>query len=600
MYKKIFPVIIIVLIAACTKNPTNIARPGVYSTNSYPQTSTQLFGLLVSGYAQFRNAGLYGFEFRSHDFDCLDHTADLSYNGDASWNGVATNNLTVSNNYAQDIWQASYTGIQYLNTFFGGSDYFEKNFSKPGELADINAMRGEAHFLRALYYFYLESFYGESYIRAGKGGDKMGVPLIASTATTLDSTQLPRATVSDTWKFIIGELQQSITLLQGKTWDVANQGRVTEWSAKALLGKVYVFTQDWANAKTVLKDVIDNSGKTLMPYEKYRASFIGIAANEFNEESLFEVNVDRVPGDNYGIFATGINLTSAEGLPLGPTIMGDDGSELHPKTLGYANEFIHDKNLQRFGFNLPLWTLVKNPLFDPGQSHSPSNPDSILNPVYRQQSLDARTNMTVDPRLYVNALQPWIDSASPDGKTWRPIVRYANIPSNRMSHYGWSFRKYNTFDNNTFNYSAEDAANIYILRLADIYLLYAETCANTSDNPNALEYLNKVHRRAYGYAYNNVSPVDYLSLSDKTSAFAAGDPVLGTNPLYYERWAELMGEGHWWFDVCRWQIGTSEATWYQNTAVGAIQWNDGKSYLFPIPNSEILSNFKIKQNPGYN
>jgi hypothetical protein len=507
--------------------------------------------------------------------------------------------MIVTNTYANDIWLSCYTGIQYANTFLTAADFFQKNYAKSSDLAGINTMRGEAHFLRALYYFYLECIYGEAYIKNGQGGDMAGVPLIATTATSLDSTQIPRATVSNVWNSIISDLQQSATLLHGQVWNVTNEGRVTEWAAKSLLGKAYVFTQDWADAKTTLLDVINNSGKSLMPYAKYRDAFIGISANEFNEESLFEVNVDRVPGDGYGIFATNISLTVAEGLPLGPSVLGNDGTEASAFCLGYGNEYFHDRNLARFGFNLPIWTLVLNPAFNPALPPSPSNPDSILNPVYKQESLNDRTNNTVDPRLYVNALQPWIDSASPDGSTWRPIARYANIPANIRSHYGWSFRKYNTFDNNIYNYNAEDAANIYILRLADVFLLYAEACMNSSDNTDALEYLNKVRRRAYGFtSYNSPSPMDYKSLTDITPA--AGDPVLGNNPLYYERWSELMGEGHWWFDVCRWGIGSSEAAWYQTTSVGNILWSDARSYTFPIPNTEIITNFKIVQNPGYN
>ena len=99
------------------------------------------------------------------------------------------------------------------------------------------------------------------------------------------------------------------------------------------------------------------------------------------------------------------------------------------------------------------------------------------------------------------------------------------------------------------------------------------------------------------------SVIDYKSLTDATPAAnpVYPDPVLGHNPLYYERWAELFNEGSWWFDVCRWQIGKSEATYY-GTAVnlnGPIAWDDSKSYVWPIPQSEINSNAKIKQSSGY-
>lgn len=601
MYKnKIYFALVCLLVAGCAKDPKTIIQPGVFSSASYPADINQLFNVLVPAYAGLRQAGLYGFEFRSHDLDCAGHIADLTYNGDASWNDLTNDNMNAANKYAGNVWSSCYIGIQRCNTFLDRADFYEKKYTKPNEGSDINTMRGEAHFLRALYYFYLECIYGESYLHAdGSGGDKMGVPLITTLPASLDSTQHARNTVKECWDFIISELKQSAALLQGKVWDASNEGRATEWAAKALLGKVYVFTEDWADARTVLQDVIQHSGKSLMPYSKYRDAFIGINANEFNEESVFEVNVDRDPQAGYGIFSNGINLTAAEGLPLGPTVLGDDGTEDNAATMGYCNEFFHDVNLKRFGFKLPLWKLVPNPHFNSSEPPDYTNPKMIIDPAYKQASLNMRINKTVDPRLYVNALQPWVDSGSWDGNHWRPIARCGSIPlAIRNKYYGWSFRKYNTFDNNIFNYQAADGANIYVLRLADVYLLYAEAGSHTNNTADALEYLNKVKRRAYGYPIDSPSPVDYKSLSDQTSA--VGDPDLGNNPLYYERWAELMGEGWWWYDICRWKIGAKEASVYKATVAGGdIQWDDNKSYVWPIPNDELKANPQMAQNAGY-
>jgi hypothetical protein len=78
----------------------------------------------------------------------------------------------------------------------------------------------------------------------------------------------------------------------------------------------------------------------------------------------------------------------------------------------------------------------------------------------------------------------------------------------------------------------------------------------------------------------------------------APDPGLRNNPLRYERWAELFGEGHWWFDVRRWQLGESEAAYYQRVRGGTIQWTN-TDYAQPIPISEINANARMTQNPGY-
>jgi hypothetical protein len=140
-----------------------------------------------------------------------------------------------------------------------------------------------------------------------------------------------------------------------------------------------------------------------------------------------------------------------------------------------------------------------------------------------------------------------------------------------------------------------------LLRLADVYLLYAEASINTADPVTGLEYINKVKRRAYGLPVDGPSAVDYASLTSATSAAAAGDAVLGNNPLYYERWAELFNEGQWWQDICRWHLGKSEAAFYvKNMATSTLSFPD-KSYAWPIPLLETNANAKIsgQQNPGY-
>ena len=227
-----------------------------------------------------------------------------------------------------------------------------------------------------------------------------------------------------------------------------------------------------------------------------------------------------------------------------------------------------------------------------------------MKPAYKQQSLDVRANKTVDPRLYVCAQQPWVDSVNDKTGTMRvPIARAGGNIGNIYNNYGWSFKKYTTVDKSIYTYNSCDGANYYLLRMADVYLLYAEACKNTSEESVALEYINKVHRRAYGQPINSASIYDYTSLSGATKA-ASTDASLANNPLAYERFAEFFAEGQWWFDVCRWKLGQNEQQYYVNaladgTAIAA--WQD-KMYYYPIPSAEMSSNKKITaadQNLGY-
>jgi hypothetical protein len=615
MLKKIVAVIaVIAIFTGCTKDPSLVGPKDAYSTVNYPATLDGLNSVLAPCYSNLRDPELFGFHFLPKVMASCTHVANSTYDGDPDWNAMTNTNQVFTNVYANEAWQALYTGVKNCNVALAGADFFTAHYAKPADAGAVAAVKGQAYFLRAYYYFELESLYGEDNILNPGATDTLGVPIFDGSASSLANAARPRSSIKSVWAFVEKDLQQAATLLKGVVWTGNDLGRASEWAAKGLLGKAYVFTKEYANAKTVLLDVINNSGKTLMPYAKYRDAFIGISANEFNEESLFELNVDQdAKGNDYGVYGNhAANATTINGLIWSPFALGTDGTETGAQPMGYGNEVIHDQNVLRFGFNIGTYNLVPNTNYSAGYDPAKSGyisklwPKTIIDPVYLQKSLDVRTNKTADPRLYVNTLQPWVDSVMPDGKNWYRVSksndgRQANVPT----VYGWQFRKYAPiFNNINANGGPADGANIYLLRLADVYLLYAEACAKSSDVAGAVEYLNKVKRRAYGYPINGASPVDYASLTSQTSAFSAGDPVLGTNPLYYERWAELFNEGQWWFDVCRWHIGQSEAAFY-GTAINVngqpFAWDNKKSYAWPIPNLEINSNGAIagQQNPNY-
>jgi len=610
MYQKIFSLLVLVAltVTGCKKDPTLVGPTDQYSTGNYPASLQDLNSVLAPCYSNLRDQYLYGFDFLPKMLANSTHAANSSYS-DPDWSGyISMNTLTSTNGFVSGVWQALFTGVKNCNVALAGADFYEKNYAKAGDKPSIDYVRGQAYFLRAYYYFMLENLYGEDNLVTPTAKDTLGVPLFSGLPANFAQTQQSRSSITAVWTLIKSDLQQSATLLKGQVWTGNDIGRATEWSAKSLLGKAYVFTKDWTNAKTTLLDVINNSGKSLMPYAKYHDAFIGISANEFNEESLFELNVDQdSKGNDYGIYGSkAANATTIMGLIWPPFALGYDGTENASNALGYGNEAIHDMNVVRFGFNLGTFQLVTNPAFNSSKPASYTNPAKVMDPTYKAASIAARTNGTVDPRAYVNMLQPWVDSVKFDGQNWFPVSRpnYIMGDANLNTEYGWSFRKYAPIFNSINSTGPAEGANIYILRLADIYLLYAEANANSGGAATALEYINKVKRRAYGYPVNAASPVDYASLTANTAAKAvANDPVLGTNPLYYERWAELFNEGHWWFDMCRWHLGASEAAFYvtARTISTNFTW-DNKSYAWPIPLTEINSNPKIagQQNPNYN
>jgi len=601
MLKKIYiSILAVILIAGCKKAPENVGPTNAYSTAGYPSTIAQLQSVLVSAYANLRDPGLYGFFLLPKAMSNSMHTVNSVYNGDYAWNEMANTNLSVGNTYVGDAWSALYVGVKDCNVTIAAAaqlNILNPNLSA-ADKATENLILGQAYCLRGWYYMELECLYGESYTK----GSELGVPIYSALPTSLAQTQVARSTVAQTWAFIISDFKMAESMLKGNVWDAADEARVTNWTAEGLLGKAYVYTQDWADAKTVLSDLITNSGKTLMPFSTYSNAFNG--QNKFNSESLFELYIDPNTVGGYGVYSGAANSAAINGLIWSPLTFGGPGfNGVQTQFLGYGNEFFHDQNVLRFGYSIgPDPAPVANPNYNSSQPASYHNQALVMSPVYHQQAQAVRTNQTADPRLFLNALQPRYDSVQFDGVNWG-LVAQAGYAQDK---YGWAVRKYSPI---TYNEGSGvgnpsgfpdvgDAWDYYILRLADVYLLYAEACIGTGDATDGLEYINKVKRRAYNLPINSPSAIDYKSLTAKTSA---PDAVLGNNPLYYERWAELFNEGSWWFDVCRWQIGPSEAAFYvtADNLGGPINFDASKSYVWPIPQSEINSNAKIKQSTGY-
>lgn len=130
--------------------------------------------------------------------------------------------------------------------------------------------------------------------------------------------------------------------------------------------------------------------------------------------------------------------------------------------------------------------------------------------------------------------------------------------------------------------------SVPIFRYTEAFLIYAEASCMADGAPSslALERLNMIKRRAYGYDPSAVSPVDYPSGLSETDF---------RDSVIQERAYEFILEGKRWWDLKR--------TGKVKEAMAAI----GKTfidarYLWPIPEDEINNNPDISQsdqNPGY-
>lgn len=558
-------------VVSCNENKfLDVNNPNILSSATFPTRIADMDLSLIDLYGRFRQ-GYYSDQFR-YIAILPDHTADMGYNG-SGFNEYAEIRLTPGDGSLGFYWNTHNEAIVRCTNFLLNVDKLRPTFSKDDQ-ARLAVMEGQARFLRSLHYFLLESLFGETMIQTEADRAKKGIPLWnTEIASTVTNTAKPRATVGEVWDVIIGDLQKSATLLKGVKWDEANKPRVSEWSAKALLGKAYVFTKQYALARDVLKDLVDNSGKKLVSFDIFSTMFNGM--NKYNDESLFEINFTP---DRKDVWNSQLNTSTQYGIFISPSYLEDDGKG--EGTNGFGNLFIHDRAIDRFGF-----------------ADQTTATEDMKKKAYYDKSAALRTNKQIDPRMTVGTLQPWVDSIYVYDK-WRKVTKNRAEGFVLTDNRGFNHRKYVLLDRGMWQGNNESYANNFIvLRMADMYLLYAEALKETGNTAGALEYLNKVHRRAYSVPTEAASKFDYKSLTDKTATAGVGDH-LANDPLKYERWAELFAEGHWWFDVCRWKIGDKEAAYFKKVKSGNLIWNDRK-YAFPIPQDEVLSNPKIVQNPGY-
>ena len=568
--------------------------------DNFPTNLEHVDLMLNSAYAGSHGLGLYGFYWYPMVMYLLDKTHDC-YGDYDSRTMILANNANTSCQYLAKSYTSIMEWIQYSNAAIEACDSYATRAAE-SEMAQLDYMKGQALFLRALAYWHSQIFFE---LETKEGG--LGFPVISTVPQDISQMTPPRATVAETWQFTIDTLKEAITLLQGHTTD---KTRATEWAAKGLLAKVYMQARMPQEAVPVLEDIFANSGARLLDFDTYAHSFYADEAHEFNTETLYEIDMTSNPkqtGPWEGFTSgSGMQLVMAPwplDLNFRFTKAPEAGKELETQTTGgWGNNFVHDGSVRRFGFPLDIpGSRVVNPKAGKRAPYTVDNFPWILDPAYAQRSREVRDNKECDPRLFIAAAQPYFDTFLDARKR---VTYYDRSPEvsglGYDRHYYFSPRKFTNTEGTELGINSSNGANLPVVRLADLYLLYAEAIAKT-DPAKALEYVNKVHRRAYGCDPAVASPYDYPSLTSATCA-ARWEPadVLAHDVIKYERWAELFGEGQWWYDVRRYQILENEMAVYKETRYGKLNYVGERCYAQPIPLTEIERyNGNLPQNYNY-
>lgn len=137
-----------------------------------------------------------------------------------------------------NTWLGLYRIIKACNVIIDKGEKIE------GEIPARQFLLGEAHFSRALAYYYLVNIWGRPYTPQNEA-DSMGVPL--STGSTLVNTNLPRSAVVAVYNQILEDLNTALMQVQasGKTNSIFHYSPAATY---LLLSRVHLYMQHWEQA----------------------------------------------------------------------------------------------------------------------------------------------------------------------------------------------------------------------------------------------------------------------------------------------------------------------------------------------------------------
>ena len=177
----------------------------------------------------------------------------------------------------QYIFVTVYQGIHRANLVL------EKLSSSDNELteAEKTQYEAEARFLRGWFNFLSYNLWGGN------------APLLLGTRTDLNDIAVGNSTPEETVQAIIDDFTFASANLPAQ-WGDENLGRATSWAAQSYLGKIYLYTKDYENARIQFEDVYNNGPYALMP--DYASVFDYEQQN--NQESIFEIQFASAGDDN--------------------------------------------------------------------------------------------------------------------------------------------------------------------------------------------------------------------------------------------------------------------------------------------------------------
>lgn len=153
-----------------------------------------------------------------------------------------------------DDWNSLYERINVTNMVL--SDIGNQAADNASDRAEISRIRGEAFFLRGMYYFWLVNLYGKPYNAATAANDP-GVPL--KLTEYIEDKKYTRNTVQEIYDQVLSDLQEAVDNLKNATHKSIYRADLT--AAYLLQSRVYMYMRNWTMAKTCAEEALGLNSK---------------------------------------------------------------------------------------------------------------------------------------------------------------------------------------------------------------------------------------------------------------------------------------------------------------------------------------------------
>ena len=503
--------------------------------------------VLLGVYRNMVTDGMYGYNL-SLLFNITTDIAQCEGSSTNSFRDVPANAFTTSNSGVQLTWSTLY------NSVFNANDFLETLETKIGGYTTKDQQLGviyqaEARALRALYYFELVRWYGNVALMTNTQMSKQH----PSTFVQADPTAVYRF-IEDDLKFAI----ENLPYAQDDNLRSNSAFRFSKGAAMGLLAKVYA---TWA-------------GEPVKDTSKWeQAALTAQALIESGKHSLLDSYEQLWENTCNGIWAPSESLIEVSSYA--PTVTGS-GSEDPVARIGKWNGVVANDIAGVRGRNAGNVKVVYTFFRD-----------------WEKKENDLRCNLSIADYKYVGTTKTPYSTKGPDEdpKNWQLFT-----PAK------WDTEKYVKQSNILIN---ADRSNInwYILRYADVLLIYAEALNEWKKGPvdEAYTAVNQVRRRGFGLPVSSPNELADLPAGMDYKAFQTA--------LRKERAYELAFEGHRRQDLVRWGIyvdaidetDTKLRRWFSSANYIAYDFTKkNKHELFPIPQRDMDLMTQFKQNRGWN